>query len=464
MAILDKNGQAIAYDGLSNVASGLAGRNDKSTHNRWDYSILTNFATIDSAYTGHWMPARIVDLPSEEACAKWRTIKCNKAEDIQRHELEVDYKHIVSEALLWSRLYGGAGVLMLTGQDLEKPFNINRVQKGTLERPDCGLLVFDRYDLSGMNFNYLNPLKDNYLEPTDYIIRGGAVKVHHTHIVKFYGSRLPKRVRMQTQGWGDSFLRKCLSDVNDIISSKGGISNLMQEANVDVFRAEELWEKLSTQQDEAIMNRYTNLNIMKSSMQAIVLDKSEEYDRKTLNLSGVPDTIEQFMILLAAASGIPMTKLFGTSAKGMSATGEGDMNNYYDMLCGIQENHIAPPLRMLDQVLCRSAIGSYPTDYDYDWNPIHQQDQLKQAQVGKIKADTHIVYMDAGIVNPAQVQRELQSDEAYQFDDKDIEAVESHYDDPLSLLDKEQVSEEEQSKYEEKLVGEEGKVEPNITK
>lgn len=451
MAILDKNGHVITKDGLSNVATGIAQRSDKSIYNKWGFSVLTDFSEMDAAYTGHWLPAKIVDLPSTESCAKWRTIKCTKAEEISRHEKEINYRHKILEAVTWSRLYGGSGVLMLTGQNLEQPFNLEKVKKGTLNRADCGLLVFDRYDLHGTTFNYLNPLKENYLEPTEYTIRGGSVRVHHSHVVRFHGSPLPKRIKIQTQGWGDSFLRKCLSDANDIIASKSGISNLMQEANVDVFRAEDLWDKLSTQQDDQIINRYINLNLMKSAMQAIVLDKNEEYDRKTLALSGVSDTLETFMVLLAAASGIPVTKLFGTSAKGMSATGEGDMNNYYDMLCSIQQNHISPPLKMLDQVLCRSAIGSYPSDFDYEWNPIHQQDQLKQAQVAKLKSETHIAYMDSGIVNPAQIQRELQTDEAYQFDDDAIEKVEQHYNDPLALLDKEPVSESEQSSYESSL-------------
>ena len=451
MAIVDKNGTPFFQDGLSNVASGLAGRNDKGAYNRWDYSSLHDYVTLEAAYTENWVAGRIVDLPAGEACAKWRRLKCKSAEDIHRHEDLIQYKHTVSEAILWSRLFGGAGVLMATGQDLEKPFDINKVKKGTLEKPNCGLIVFDRFDLSGLNFNYMNPLKDNYLEPTFYTVRGGNIHFHHSHIVRFKGSPLPKRMLQHAQGWGDSFLRKCLKDIEDVVTSKQGIAHLMQEANVDVFRAEDLWAKLATKQDEKIINRYKNLNLMKSSMQAIVLDKSEEYDRKTLNLSGVSDTLEQFMVIISACSGIPMTKLFGTSAKGMSATGEGDMNNYYDMLCGIQENHIAPPLKILDQVLCRSAIGSYPSDFDYEWNPLHQQDQLKKAQVNKLKSDTHIAYMDAGIVNPAQVQRELQASEEYQFSDDDIEAVENHYDDPLSLLDKEKISENEQKEYEQRL-------------
>ena len=451
MAVLDKYGKDIVYDGLSNVASGLAGSGDKSTYNRWDYSILNDWITLQTAYTESWAAARIIDLPAGEAVAKWRTIKSAKAEEIHRHENEIEYKHTIAEALLWSRLFGGCGILMATGQDLEKPFNINLVKKGDLNKSNCGLIVFDRYDLNGINFNYLNPLKKNYLQPTYYYIRGGNIRVHHSHIIRFYGRKMPKRIAQTYQGWGDSVLRKCLKDVEDLIASKRGITNLMYEANVDVFRAEDLWKRLSTKQDDKIINRYTNLNIMKSSMQAIVLDKTEEYDRKTLSLGGVSETLEQFMIMLSAASGIPMTKLFGTSAKGLNATGEGDMNQYYDMLQDIQNNKVAPPLKLLDQVLCRSAIGYYPDDFDYSWNPLQQQDQLKKAQVDKIKSDTHIAYMDAGLINPAQAQREMQADEVYQFKDEDIEAVENHYSDPLNLLAKENISELEQAEYESRL-------------
>lgn len=439
-------------DGLENVATGLGSKNDKSIYRKWTMPFLANnYIELESCYLGNWIATKIVDLPAEDSCAGWRVIKSSRAEDIARHELEIGYRHTVQEALQWSLLYGGAGILMLTGQDLEKPFNPAKVKKGVLESSIGGLRAFDRYDLSGQEFNIYDVLAPNYMEPTYYVLRGGTTRIHYSHVVRFKGKNLPKRYIQHTEGWGDSYLRRVLEDISDIVEAQGGVASLMKEANVDVFRAEGLFKQLSTNQDSAIINRYQLLNILKSSMQAIVLDKNEEYDRKTLQLSGVADVIDNFMTWISGASGIPTTKLFGTAAKGLGATGEGDMRNYYDMLHGIQNNTISPALRTLDEVLCRSAIGSYPNDFDYQWNPLEKENQLQRAQIRKLDSERHISYIDSGVVNPAQVQRELQANEVYQFDDDAIEKVEQHYNDPLALLDKEPVSEAEQSSYESDL-------------
>lgn len=442
MPTIDKPRFLASMDGLSNVASGLAGNRDKSSYNRWGYTLNNDYVSLEAAYEDNWIASTIVDVPAEDACAKWRTIKCKAAEEIQRHEMDIGYKHVVQEALCWARLYGGGSVLMLTGQDLEKPLVPSKVKKGALAE-NGRLLVFDRFDLSGQYYNHLDPLAPNYLEPTYYTIRGGSQLVHCSHFARFKGKKLSKRRSQTTQGWGDSHLRRALGDIQETVAAKGGIAHLLQEANVDVFRAEDLWKSLSTSQDNAIITRYQNLNLMKSAIQAIVLDKNEEYDRKTLNLGGVEGVIEQFMVWIAASARMPVTKIFGTSAKGMSATGEGDLNNYYDTLKSIQQNDIDPSLRVLDEVLCRSATGSYPTDFDYEWNPLHQEDPLKAAQVRKLDSETHINYLDAGLITPPQIQRELQANEDYQFKDEDIEVLEEHYDDPLDMLDKPDASKEE---------------------
>ena len=443
--IVDHKGNLIT-DGLSNVVSGLGGKYDKSAYNFFNYGVQGNYAELEAAYSDNPIAGQIIDILSGETISKWRTIKTQHAEDIHRYENKLFYKEKVLEAFKWSLLYGGAAILMATGQDLEKPFNLNRVSKGCLEKYNNKLLVFDMYDLNGQMFNHSNPLASNYLEPEFYYIRGGNVKVHHSHLVKFYGRPLPKRMKQRNRGWGDSYLRKILSDVADVYSAKKGIANMMTECNVDVFRASKLWEKLSGNQDTSIINRYSNLNLMKSSMQAIVLDKDEEdYNRKTLTLSGASDTLEKLMVIISAASRIPMTKLFGTSAKGMSATGEGDLNNYYDLLKDFQENTIAPPLSVLDQVLCKSAIGSCPEDFDYRWNSLHQTDEVKEATVNKLNAETHALYLDHGIVNQTQIRKELQTNEIYQFTDEELNQ------DTTMFPESEKVSPEEQERYEKKL-------------
>jgi hypothetical protein len=229
---------------------------------------------------------------------------------------------------------------------------------------------------------------------------------------------------MQTQGWGDSELRKCLDDIMDIVASKDGIAELMQEANIDVITREGLTDELSTDQDAKIIKRYEMFSLMKSSINMALLDSEEKLDRLTLNLSGVAPVIETFMTWISGAADIPVTRLFGTSAKGLNATGDGDMKNYYNSIRSKQNTTLDPAIHPIDEVLVRSALGYMPDDYNYEWNPLAQLNDKEIAEAAKLRADTDIAYLDANVIQVSQVQRNLQSSEQYQFDDAKIAELE----------------------------------------
>ena len=81
-------------------------------------------------------------------------------------------------------------------------------------------------------------------------------------------------------------------------------------------------------------------------------------------------------------------------------------------------------MRTLDEVLVRSALGYWPDDYNYVWNPLKQLDAAQQATARKTQADADIAYIDAGVIQVSQVQRNLQAAEAYQFDSDQIDELE----------------------------------------
>ena len=56
--------------------------------------------------------------------------------------------------------------------------------------------------------------------------------------------------------------------------------------------------------------------------------------------TGLPDVYDRVMMDVAGAAKTPVTKLFGRSPAGMNATGESDMNNYYDYIDGLRENQL----------------------------------------------------------------------------------------------------------------------------
>lgn len=413
-------------DGLTNVMTGLGTAKSKRSYNQWQMALMNNFAELDAAYQSNWIARKICDIPAEDMTREWRRIKCEDAEAVAALEQQLLVPNMVQEALSWANLYGGSGILMITGQDLTKPLIPERIKKGDLKR----LLVLDRWDMSSSTINTWDILAENYLKPEFYQVRGGQMQIHHTHFARFNGERLPLRQQALTQGWGDSKLRKCIEDIADMVAAKDGIAELMQEANIDIITREGLTEELSTDQDDAIIKRYELFSMMKSSIQMALLDGGdgsgggEKFDRMTLNLSGVAPVIEQFMTWISGAADIPVTRMFGTSAKGMNATGEGDEKNYNNSIRAGQRKDMAQPMRTLDEVLVRSALGEFPSDYDYEWNPLALPNGLENAQAEKLRSDKHIQYLELGVVQKSQVMRELQANEEYQFDDDEIEQLE----------------------------------------
>jgi phage-related protein (TIGR01555 family) len=426
--------QLTNLDGLTNVMTGLGTEKSKRSHNTWQYGVLNDYAQLDAAYQTNWIARKICDIPAEDATREWRRIKCDGAEEIAAIEQQLLVPNMVQEAATWANLYGGSGILMITNQDLTKPLRVDRIKKGELKR----LLVLDRWDMASAGINTWDILASNYLQPEYFNVRGGAMQIHHSHFAIFKGERLPLRQQAQTQGWGDSKLRKCIEDITDMVAAKDGIAELMQEANVDVITRDGLTDELSTDQDDAIIQRYQLFSMMKSNIQMALLDGDEKFDRMTLNLSGVAPIIEQFMTWISGAADIPVTRMFGTSAKGMNATGEGDDRNYNNSIRASQRKDFAQPMRTLDEVMVRSALGSFPSDYDYEWNPLSLPDGLQTAQAEKLRSEKHQTYLDAGIVKKSQVMRELQASEEYQFDDKELEELEEFeegnmFDEPIDV-------------------------------
>lgn len=413
-------------DGLENIVTGMGTSRDKRSHDTWVFDLINSFHELDAAYQTNWIARQIVDVPARDMTREWRTIKCDKAEEIATHEKELDIANQVQDAVSWARLFGGAGILLLTDQDLTRPLRVKQIKRGSLKR----VLVFDRWELTAQTLNTWDVLAPNYLQPEFYTLQGGHTSIHWTHVVRFMGEKLPRRHWAQTNGWGDSVLRKCIEDVQDTVAAKNGIASLMREANIDTLTREGLAEELASDQDDAIIKRYATFAAMKSIVNMALLDGDEKLERQTLNLSGVAPIIETFITWISGAARIPVTKLFGTSAKGMNATGEGDLKNYYDDIRAMQKSSLTTPMLVLDEVMVRSAVGDVPENYDYEWNPLAQQNEVESEQARLLRAQRDQVYLDSNIVQPSQVMRELQAGEQYQFDDGVIEQLEAA-EDPL---------------------------------
>lgn len=423
-----RDGKVVSTDSLSNMVANIGTNRDKRTHNVFGFEFV-NQIELEAAYQSNWIARRIVDKPNEDALREWRVFSGKQAKQIATEERRLGVQQHYLETCCWADLYGGAAILMVTGQDLSEPLDLDKIKKGGLKN----LVVLDRWDIQPTEFNLTDPLQPNWMMPNLYTMVNGTQSIHHSHIIRRTGARLPRRMRMFEQGWGDSRLRRCMSDLRDVVATKSGIASLVLEANVDTISVKNLQSSLSGPQCDKITERYRLFGMMKSLVNLGLLDaENETYERNSVAFSGLSQIMEQFMVWTAGAAEMPVTELWGQSAAGLSSTGDGDLKTYHGTIKGKQDGQMRLDLELLDQVLIRSALGTYPDDIEFEWNPLAQTSGIEQAQEDLADAQADSLHIENRVIRPSHAMRRAQAKGTYAITDEQIatqEQIEKDQDD-----------------------------------
>ena len=91
----------------------------------------------------------------------------------------------------------------------------------------------------------------------------------------------------------------------------------------------------------------------------------------------------------------------------MNATGESDLQNYYDYVDAQREAKLRPVLEKLLPVLCMSAWGAVPDDLQVTFPPLWTPTATELATIAKTKAEAVVSAYQAGLMNVDTTQKEL---------------------------------------------------------
>ncbi len=426
---------AAIRDGLENIATGQGLRNDSRAHGyRTFRHRKRSYQELLDMYLSSWMCAQVVEIPAFEMTREWRTFNIEdsgKVDRITEANERVGLVEKVRETIQWSRLFGGGAILMgIDGTgELDEPLDLNRVKEDSLQWLHA-LDARSLYPMAGEDVTMvMDPTSPHFLQPEFYQVASSTLsRIHCSRIVKFPGIVLPFLEMPRYLWWGAPTIERSFDAIADAETVIGGVAELVTEAKVDVYSIPNLMNLVSTPDGEArVQKRIALANRIKSTYQAIIKDAGEDYDQKqNAIVQGMGGLIEQYVVLISGASGIPVTKLLGTSAKGMSATGEGDLTNFYDMVSSQQENFLRPRLSQLDQVFIRSACGCEPKDMPWTFDDLWQMSETETAELENKRANTAKVYLDAGVVDEIVIAKQLKEDGTYSaVDDDYITALEA---------------------------------------
>jgi len=436
---------SIRSDGYQSALKGMGTARDFRTSVRFTGDALLPKVTLSDLYINDGLVRRIVDLVPDEIFRVEGSIQNDPIdkydEGLIKHELNaINGFTQLKEAKKMSRLTGGSLLFIgaMGAGAPDTPLDISKIT--TIEF----LKVYDLNDIQTSNSVFdTDPDSPNFGKIELYRVKDRAGNtfteryLHYTRCIPFYGSKVPPSSAygsiLETRYWGTSILQYMYHDIFDYRTAFGNTAGILGEFVVGKYKFADLDDILASGNEKKLQSRMAGIEMSKSLINAVMLGTDEEYSRDSASVSGLSDLLDRFMMTVAAATGYPVTKLFGRSASGLNATGEGDQKAYYDMLRAEMVD-LQPEIQYLIDIFV-IYLGLPEGDYTFKFGNLYQPTAHEEADLERVKAETLRTSMDAaqramadGVLTPEQVYnlyyKKLLQDEPWQEPEPDDSAME----------------------------------------
>lgn len=310
-----------------------------------------------------------------------------------------------------SRTYGGSIVLMILddGMELDEKVMPNRV------RSIQALKVIDRWALTVTSDDIISDLTNpdfgktefyRYNTSTDAGTSSESIRIHSSRVLRFDGVMLPQRLYVKNDYWHDSVYGRLFNAIRNYSTSHDNVSSILQEINQPVYTINGLNEALAQDEETLVLAKLNFVNLVRSSMRAVVLDTEDTFATHGASVQGVKDLADLVQQRLIAASEYPHTRLMGESPG--SSLGEGGLSqltDYYDTVKASQEINLRDPINMLADLMFAQSENSMtrPDGLSFQFDPLFQADQKKETETRKIQADIDQIYMQNGVYDAFEV-------------------------------------------------------------
>jgi hypothetical protein len=342
-----------------------------------------------------------VDIVPYDSVREWREWAGDPALVGRMEALErrLNLRQRVQRAMVLGRLYGG-GALIIGTQESDPQALASELRPESVGPNGIAFIqTVSRWQLGVAETNR-DPLSPYYGEPLSYQVvapERGALTLHPSRVIRFLGNPLPDPSAFGANVWSDSVLNTLYDAIHAVALSTTGATSLMHEAKVDVVTVPNLSEHLSNAATTAQLSaRFAYAATMKSINNLLLLGDGESWSRQKVDFAGLPEMVRIFLQVAAGAADIPVTRLLGQSPAGLSATGDNDTRNYYDMIAARQEVDLRPQLERLDRVLKASA-GIDPGGLTFEFRPLWQMDAAGKAAIALQKAQATQIYAGLGL-------------------------------------------------------------------
>lgn len=434
-ALLEMGREAVSKIGVSqsdsweNDVSGFGTGLDKTTYARFVGSGLISLQELGNLYHGDDLAARMVDVVPDEMLREGFNIDFGdpglNAEVAGKLEsLQSDAKF--ADGIRWGRAFGEGSILI--GADDGRAASMP--------------LIPER----ARNINYLYVMDGRYTWPLTYYREAGHPKlgqpetygvtpsgqsgqnmsvVHESRLIMFGGATTAAQERESNNFKDYSVIQRAYEALRAFNAGWKAVEILLTDGHQSVFKMQGLAEAISSGGEDAMRARLRIISLYRSVLRAVVVDAgdkeagvgAEDFSRNSVSFSDIPDTLDKFMLRLAAAVQIPVTILMGQSPAGMNATGESDFRWFYDRIKSEQTRKLAPKIRRLVNVLLATKEWqAKPKQALIKFPPLWSEPPLAAAQTRKTIAETDSIRILSGELLAEEVAVHRSQPDGYESD------------------------------------------------
>lgn len=402
---MDKKTFVARLDGWLNLITGLGARGKDKRTAAEAFWHRHDELFFEHLYAADGMAARIVDLLPEEAMRKdwtYSGVEKEKSDQYIARLNDLDVKNKLRDAWKQARQYGGSAIVYFSKGTvgMEEPMRENEEV--------TALHVLNRFELQADTTSIdMNPLSPTFRLPTIFrlnVIQTGSadlnnLQIHISRLEIFYGAKLPRRLFIENGYWHDSVLTRPYNVIRNYQTSHDSSAAILQDFNVGVFKMRNLAELVSAGKEDQIRDRVELANYSKSVIRSLIIDESESYEDKSRTVTGMPELLKAAGTNLVAQTDIPHTKLLGESPDGSNSTGNATMTSWYDYVDSQRKEYLTPKIICLTKKLNPDA----PKNLSVNFNSLWQLDDKEEADVRLKIAQADAVYLDRGVLDPAEV-------------------------------------------------------------
>lgn len=379
-------------DNFVNFAAQLGyGAQTLASANNYSFAPITrNRVQLEYMYRSSWLAKQIVDAPADDMTRAGVHIESDMEPDDMEEYTKYFQEHMIwqrlNETAKWSRLYGGClAFIMIEGQQVDSPLQADTIMQDQFK----GLIVLDRWMIYPDLTDTVKDMGPDFGQPKYYQVvadvRGlPKLRIHYTRVIRMDGIQLPYWQMIGENSFGLSVLEPIMDRMVAFDSVTQGAAQLAFKAHLRVVKIDGLRELIATggMVYQAFLQQMAMIRLMQTNEGLTVIDAVDEFQANSYSFAGLSDLLNQFGQQLSGASQIPLTRLFGQSPNGMSATGESDMRNYYDSIKAQQEARLRRPLTVLFDVIHRSKFGRpLPKGFNWTFAPLWQMSETDKATV-----------------------------------------------------------------------------------